>query len=373
MFDNPLGVRLMLWLGATVPQPAPYSLALAFSRAEVTSESGQTGDGFQITFSAGRDGVLDYLAVSHPLLQPKSRVILAVVFGAVPEVLIDGIITHGQFDPGTAPGLGTLTVSGRDLSVLMDLEERDDTHPNQADFTVVAKIINRYSQYGLMPSPSPTFDVPLMLERTPNQQATDLEYLRALAEQNGYVFYLEPVSIGVTLAYFGPRPQTGPLQPPLSVNLGVASNVKSIHFAGDALAAVGARGEVLEPRTRMTIPIPQLPSLRVPPLAAKPVTPLRTRRQREASQQGIGKAATQLLAAGMNAPDPYTAQGELDSVRYGHVLRARRPVGLRGAGWTHDGLWMVRSVTHAVSRQGYLQQFQLGRDGEGSLTPVLPG
>lgn len=210
-----------------------------------------------------------------------------------------------------------------------------------------------------------------MLERIPNQQATDLQYLRSLAQQNGFVFYLEPVTVGVTRAYFGTEPRTGLPQPALSVNQGAATNVKSIHFSADALAGTGARGELLESRSGQTIPIPQLPSPRVPPLAAESSAPLRSRLQREAAQQSPGQAATTLLAAGMNTPDPFTAQGELDSVRYGRVLRARQLVGVRGVGWTHDGPWKVRSVTHSLSRQGYAQRFQLGRDGKGSLTPVL--
>lgn len=372
MLTNLLGIRLMMLLGPSVPLPAPYAIAAAFSRLEVTNDSGETGDGFQLTLLAGRDSLMDYGLVKHPLLQPMTRVILAAVFGVVPEVLVDGVITHAQFNPGNGPGQGTVTVTGRDLTALMDLEEKNDTHPNQADFLIVSKIIGQYARYGIVPMPQPTFDFPIMLERTPSQEDTDLAYLRALARQNGFVFYLEPITIGATRAYFGPPPRLGVPQSVLSVNLGASTNVRSIHFGADALAAVSASGELLEPRTGMTIPIPALPSLKVPPLAAAPSTPQRRRLQRDAAQHSPGKAATSLVAAGMNAPDSDSAQGELDSARYGHVLRARQLVGLRGAGWTHDGLWSVRRVTHALSRQGYSQQFELRREGKGSLLPALP-
>jgi hypothetical protein len=36
-------------------------------------------------------------------------VVIAVVMGVLPEVLIDGVITHQQLNPGEEPGSATLT------------------------------------------------------------------------------------------------------------------------------------------------------------------------------------------------------------------------------------------------------------------------
>src|SRR5207244_10571601 len=51
---------------------------------------------------------------------------------------------------------------------------------------------------------SSDLDVPLILERLPNQQGTDLTFLRELARRNGFVFYTEATAPGVTSAYWGP-------------------------------------------------------------------------------------------------------------------------------------------------------------------------
>ena len=69
--------------------------------------------------------------------------------------------------------------------------------------------------------------------------------------------------------------------------------------------------------------------------------------------------------------DPATAEGEVDGVRYGNALRARKLVGVRGAGLTHDGFWYVKRVTHAIARGEYTQRFSLSREGTGTLTPVV--
>jgi hypothetical protein len=66
-----------------------------------------------------------------------------------------------------------------------------------------------------------------------------------------------------------------------------------------------------------------------------------------------------------------TAQGELDALRYGDVLEPRGIVGLRGAGFTHDGFYYVKSVSHSINKGQYKQRFNLTREGAGALTPVV--
>jgi len=58
-------------------------------------------------------------------------------------------------------------------------------------------------------------------------------------------------------------------------------------------------------------------------------------------------------------------------LRYGDLLRPRGIVGLRGAGFTHDGLYYVKSVSHTISKGQYKQRFTLTREGTGALTPVV--
>ena len=58
-----------------------------------------------------------------------------------------------------------------------------------------------------------------------------------------------------------------------------------------------------------------------------------------------------------------SADGELDALRYNGLLVPRLLVGLRGAGYSHDGFWYVKQVTHVIRRGDYTQQFQLRREG----------
>jgi hypothetical protein len=370
MLQSLLGVRLLLLVGRTVPLPAPAAVSNALVRAEVTNDSDH-GDGFQMTFTLGKDTVVDYSLLQSGLLDPFNRVIIGVLIGALPEVLIDGIITHQQLQPSNEPGGSTLTVTGRDVSVMLNLEERNESYQNQTDSLIVMRLIAQYAQYGLLPQVTPTTDIPIMIQRIPRQHETDLAFIQRMAQRNGYVFYVEPVTVGVNTAYWGPENRLSVPQSALTMNMGAATNVASLSFSHDALAPVGTRGSFVEPFTRTAIPIPQLPSLRVPPLVPSPTPARRTVLLRDTANENPAQAATTAVATVTRTPDSVTGQGQLDAARYGSVLRARKLVGVRGVGFSYDGLYYVRQVTHTIERGRYEQSFTISREGTGALLPVV--
>jgi hypothetical protein len=357
-----LALRLMLLLGSkTTPLPAAPTLVDALQSVEVTADR-EKGDGVQVVFRQWPPASL----LGDPSLAPGNRLIVAVLVGLVPHVLLDGIIAHQE------SGDGTLTVTARDLSAELDLEERDARYPNQSDSVIVAQILGRYANLGITPAVSPTADVPIETERVPQQNETDLAFVRRMAERNGYVFYIEPVTIGVSKAYWGPEVRAGIPQPALTQGMGAAANVSSISFAIDAEAGVETSGRILEPFTGLALPVPSLPSLRVPPLAARPVPAMRRAIARDTANQSAATAATSVLAASANAPNAVTGTGEVDTAAYGHVLRPRGLVGVRGVGLAFDGLYVVDAVTHKLSRGAYTQSFRLSREGLVSTVPVVP-
>jgi hypothetical protein len=153
--------------------------------------------------------------------------------------------------------------------------------------------------------------------------------------------------------------------------MGPSTNARDLTFTEDGLAAVGVQGSFVDPFLKQTWPLPALPSLRVPPLALLPTPAHRTVLTRDTAQRNPAQAALAGLAESTNQPDPVTARGTVDSARYGHALRARRLVGVRGAGLTHDGLYYVRRVTHSLAPGSYTQSFQLSREGTGPITPAV--
>jgi hypothetical protein len=370
MLTSQLGIRLILWMGQSVPLPAPRETLEAVSNVQVTNDA-QSGDGFQITFMLSKNQPTEYNLLQSGALSPSTRVIIGVLLGAVPQVLIDGIITHHQHAPSNDPGQSALTVSGKDVSIMLDLEEKNEKFENQPDFLIVTKLILSYAKYGLVPQVTPTTDVPIIINRIPGQHETDLKFIQRMGERNGFVFYIEPLTFLANTAYWGPASRVGVPQPRLTLGHGPSGNLKSIHFTNDALAPVSPSGTFVEPITKTAIPIPQLPSLRIPPLALSPTAALRKILMRDTSNQNPAQAATSVLAAATNAPDSVTGTGEIDSVRYGNVLRARKLVNFRGGGLSYDGAYYVTRVTHTITRGDYKQSFSISREGTGALLPLV--
>lgn len=364
-----LGIRLLVRLGTTL-LPPPAELLRAITQVQVTND-GAGQDGFSITFTLTRQA-LDFNLLTPGLLEPPTRVLIGVLLGAVPEVLIDGVITHLQLSPSEDPGASTLTVMGRDWSEAMNFHEQNRQYPNQSDDVIFRQVVAGYSRFGALPDALPAVRSPqLEVQEIPNQTTTDLGFVRELADRNGYVFYVEPITIGVNRAYFGPATRAGVPQPALTGSMGSSSNVTQLSFADDALAASSPAGHILEPTSKVAIPIPPVPSPRLP-LAAQP-TVLRTTILREVANLPLDQAIAAAMRDLQRAPEAVRGTGQLDTVRYGAVLRARRPVGVRGAGLRHDGLYYVEQVTHSITRSDYSQRFTITREGSGSTVPaVLP-
>ena len=349
MLTSLLGIRLVLWLGKTVPLPAPYEAITALTKVEVTQDV-DGYDGFSLTFTVSKDKTFEYNLFQSGALAPFSLVVIGVALGLTPEVLMNGVITHHQLTPSSEPGRSTLTLLGRDVGVMLSLEEKNESYPNQPDFLIMSRVVANYAQFGLVPVPTPTTDFPIMLQRIPRQAETDQRFLERLARRNGFVFYTEPPTFGVTQAFFGPENRLGLPQPALSMDLGPSTNLKSLSFSNDGLAPVGTRGTIIEPITKTAIPLPSLPSLRIPPLAASPAEARRTETLRSSANENPAQGAASAVARVTTAPEAVRGQGELDTVRYGSVLRARRLVGVRGAGRQYDGFYYVRKVTHTLQR-----------------------
>jgi hypothetical protein len=342
----------------------------AFSHAEVNC-SEETGDGFQITFAMGKCKQLDYSLMKSGDFAVFNRVILAVVLGVVPEVLIDGVITNHQVSPGNDPGMSTFTVTGRDISQMMDLEESNEPYPNQTDSTIVENILNKYARYGVMPKVTKTTGMRPDTDGVSWKQGTNLGSIRQLAKRNGFVFYIEPTVIGCSLAYWGPKVRAGGVQPALSIGLDGATNVKSLGFGEEGLASASVKAGFIEPFSKTAIQLPPLPPIHVPPMAGVPTQSKKVSILRNTANKGAPGAMREMAAAMNNQPEAVTGQGEVDTVRYGHVLRARRLVGVRGAGLSYDGMYYVKSVSHTLSIGHYTQSFSLCREGTGALAPVV--
>jgi hypothetical protein len=373
MFD---GAFLTVLIGPGMPAPPPIQVTEAIESVQVTSST-HGRSGFQLTFTLGKASILTNALLPAGYFEPiVTRVIILVTFRGIPTVLMDGIITRQEVTPSNQPGQSKLTVTGEDLSVLMDLVALQMPYPAMPDFAVVGAILAKYAMFGIVPVVVPpvpdSADMPT--SRSNVQTCTDFEHLRALAQNAGYVFVVQPGPAPYqSIAYFGPDLPIPALQPALSVNLDAHTNVDSMNISMDGLAKKVFVFSIFDPATRrVSIPIP-VPGYNPthPPLGARPQVPAKIEFPAGLSGLTPTEAAKRAFGLLSSCKDAITIKGSLDVLRYGHVLLPRIPVGVRGAGPAFDGLYYVNDVTHSLKRGEYKQTFDLSRDGIGPMAPMV--
>ena len=326
-----LGVYMTIMAGPVVPVPLPPDFTARVREVTVT-ESDRAPSVFTITFDAGRSG--PRAAFDIPLLldspvAPNARVDVVLTMGAVPQVLIDGIVTQTVLVPGSGVREAALRVTGQDVSALLDRHERSAEHPALSDDLQVERIARPYQTQGIVTqvvSP-PMLDPPMPMQRIPTQQDTDWRHLQSLAHYHGYSCFLIPAPTpAMSTLYWGPPLRAGLPQPALSVDLGPSTNVTGpLQFDNDVLGPEFVEGRVPGAGTE-TIPIRTVGSLR-PPLAAEPVWGLRPSnvRVRQFRDTGVSPTTAAARAQAMTdrSVDCVTATGTLDGSTYGSVLRPR--------------------------------------------------
>lgn len=371
------GVHLTLMIGPAVAAPVSQSIVNALSEAQVTSAA-DGRSGFQLTFSLStHSSLLTLFMLSGGATIPLVRVVLVATVNGAPDVLMDGVVTHHQVSPGSDAARTTLTLTGEDLSAVMNyIDFSGLPYPAMPAEARVLLILAKYAVLGIVPKviPSPLVDLPLPIDRIPVQDGKDLEYVKALAEDVGYVFYVEPgPTPGMSVAYWGPQLKIGTPQPALNVDMDAHTNVESMNFAFDAdskkLPVVFIQNPVA--KTPIMIPVPDITPLS-PPLGLVPPVPKGIDRITGTAKYSPIRGALLGMALAAKSAQAVTATGSLDVARYGHVLRARKLVGVRGAGTAFDGLYYVNSVTHSIKPGEYKQSFTLVRNGLISTLAKVP-
>lgn len=373
MFDS---TYLTLLIGpAALPVPAPLPVMEALQSVEIDQSPDRSG--FQLTFSMAKTSLLQTALIPAGFFDPvATRVVVVVTVRGLPQVLVDGIVTRQDMSASSTPGAATLTLTGEDLSVLMDLVEMRLPFPAMPDAARVALILGKYAAFGVVPLiiPPPVVAVDSPTSRFDTQTGTDRAYLKQLAEDSGYVFFVEPGPLPLqSVAYFGPPVALPVPQRALKINMDSETNVEALRFGLDGLAKRTTITTILDPVTHkipIPVPVPDIDPIK-PPLGLRPTPPGRIVRGPDSSSLTAPEAAKRAIGRALRSASAITASGSLNVASYGGVLRARMQVGVTGAGLAYDGLYNVDGVTHSLKPGEYKQSFQLSRDGLISMTPVV--
>lgn len=371
------GINLTVMVGPGVPIPLPAEALEALTSVEVRTTSGRAS-GFQLSFSISTQSPIQtLLLLAGGGVPPIMRVILVATINGSAEVLMDGVITNIEVSPGIEKGHTTLTITGEDLTVVMNwIDFSGLPYPAMPAEARVLLILAKYAFLGLIPLviPSILIDVPIPVFQIPRHQGKDLEYIKALADRVGYVFYLEPGPLpGLNTAYWGPEIRVGAPQPALNINMDAFTNVESLSFSFNGENKEMPILTIQEPISKapILIPVPDVTPLN-PPLGAIIPFPKKFPFISETANLNPLQAAVIGLTKAAKTSDTVFGSGSLDVLRYGRLLKARQLVGVRGAGTAFDGLYYVTEVKHKIKRGEYKQDFKLARNGLVSTFPNVP-
>jgi hypothetical protein len=375
----PRGVQLQLLTGPLTFEAAPVEVVEAVREVQVTVNAGQRS-GFQIKLALASGSALEAMLADRAL-DPPARVLLVLHVDGTPTVLSDGVITRHDVTASNDPGGSTLSLTGVDVGQMMDLIDLTGLPMPMPAEAQAAVLLAPFAAYGVVPVILPSV---MVFARNPVEgigvvQGTTWAHLTRLAEEVGYVLYLEPGPVpGMNVAYWGPELRLGDVQPALTVNSDAESNVESMSFSFDGTGKTVYFLTAFPPQVRVPIPLP-VPDVSPlsPPLGQKYPVPLSYKRltvDRHADRPSVGaartdvaKAVMQGLAKAAQSSMVITGSGSLDVGRYGSLLQCRRLVGVRGAGTAYDGTYVVRSVTTSVKQGEVKQRFTLARNLQVSM------
>jgi hypothetical protein len=374
----PDAVRLQLYAGPAVPIAAPRVVMEALTEVKVESGSGSTQSGFELTFDISNRSPLNTLfLLAGGTGMPILRICIAVTIGGTTTVLSDGFMTRHEIR-SAGPGSSTMTLKGKDATAIMDVVELNGLpYPAMPPAVRVGAALTKYAALGIVPVviPSVLEDIPIPIERIPRHQGSDYDYILSLAQEVGYVFYIDPgPRPGMSKAYWGPEIRVGSPQPSLNGALDEPhTNTTSMSFHFDREAKELPIVFIQEPMSKAPIPIP-IPDISPldPPLGAVPPIPPKISFLTGTAKLNPLAAVMHGMAYASQHGDAVFGSGSLDVQRYGHVLRSRQLVTVRGAGEAYDGLHYVKAVTSTLKRGEFTQSFELARNALISTLPSIP-
>jgi phage protein D len=346
--------------------PAGPDLLAAIQQIEVEDHA-DMADMLRLRIAiAPRDGCSDWSVLDEEFFPRlvRSRVTVKVGSGTA-EPLIDAHVIETNADFANQPGQSVLNVVGMEPTVLMNLEEKVRPWPDMADSDIAAII---FGEYNFSPDIEPTRLSRQEVDYTTMQRGTDIQFLRQLAERNGYECYVEtnPQSGRIEGHFHPPRLQQAP-QGVISVNMGQATNVNSFTARFDMLRPTTAQVTGLEVESVSDQPA-QVESAALPGMGSERAHVAERPRRVLLSRTGLAETAElQTLAQAVVDRSAWaiTADGELNTVAYGGILRAKRPVLVRGAGRQFSGSYYVERVLHTFTGDSYTQRFTLRRNALG--------
>jgi hypothetical protein len=291
--------------------------------------------------------------------------------GLTTQRLFEGPITHIRPHFETIESNAYVEVLAMDAAVLLDAEERIVAWPNVKDSDVVSDVLSGYQIPVQVDDTSVLYDEDRQLLI---QRGTDWRFLQHLAERNGARFYFEyDDAQSKVVAHFAAPDVGGTPQP----DVVLLQDGSCLNWADLQLVATG-------PVTMTAAALDPIGKQIVRGEGAFALDLLGDDDAAAAVEAGLKAAGATASVAFVRDPFPLdeaigtetTAatdaarfvielRAELDPALYRGLLRARRPVLVRGVGRRFSGIYYVQSVRTTLEGSTLLQGFVATRNATG--------
>jgi len=282
--------------------------------------------------------------------------------------LISAYVTEVDTEFSSAPDGSVLTVVAMDPTVLMHLDEKVKPWPNMSD-SDVASAIYADPSYRFTPVVEPTKWSRHENDHTLIQRGTDIQFLHQLADRNGYECFVDMNDAGEVEGHFHPPKHDDQPQGTLTVNMGAATNVNRFRAKFDMLGPALAKAATVDPDDAKAQAGQADETTQSGGMGDKPAVPAERPRRVLLSQLGMAQSGeVQRYAQSVVDRSSWSimAEGDVNTVAYGGVLRAKQPVMVRGVGREFSGRYYTERVLHIIAGDGsYTQRFTLRRNATG--------
>lgn len=318
---------------------------------------------------AVKDSGSGWTIVDDGIFKRLTRIKLSVMVGMGPSVpLIDAYVVDVDAVYSNEPGASLLTVTAMDPTVLMHLEEKVKRWPNMMDSDVASAVFSD-GAYRFTPVVESTQWSRQENDHTLIQRGSDIQFLQRLAHRNGYECFVELNDAGTVEGHFHPPRRDGKPQGTLTVNMGAATNVDKFRARFDMLGPTQAKATVVDPDDASSQDAQADEGRQSEGMGDTPSVP--TDRPRKVLLSGLamaqsGEAQRFAQAVVDRSSWSLVVEGQLTTVAYGGVLKAKKPVMVRGVGRQFSGRYYVERVLHVIGGDGsYVQRFTLRRNATG--------
>jgi hypothetical protein len=311
-------------------------------------------------------------------LQPLNRVRIEVSLQGGPYTpLIDGPIVTVHHDLHMEPGQSMARVEVHDDGFLLHRDESVKLYQGMTDDQIAQKIFGDNKDITTANQVDPVPPGNNLSASTTVLRGTPMELLQRLASRQLKIWH----------AYILPGPQahssigcfkkdpTGDSGLPAMVLTGKQRNLSNIRFSSDTSIQAVFRGSAIS-LNDASVDSSTASLSDIDRLGTNPPSGTAINRMLHPGQSRNVNLQNAVLAASQQSAYALHAEGEVLQDTYSAILQPYQNVQVLGVNGQLSGLWLIRQVTHTLTRNSYGQTFSLQRNaqsaGAGSSNTAPP-